>query len=85
MTVPSIFPKLSEGEYLVFKADVNTGILLNEQEQYYTGKQDPFFRVFLYLEKAEEFAREQLEQNPQLEITILDSSGQFVNIFRKKE
>jgi len=78
------FPKI--GKYFAVKAEYKTGHVLNNDETLHLKETlKDYFTILNSQTDAFEFARETIEKNNKIEITIFNSEGKYVEIFRPKK
>lgn len=77
------FPKVSEGYYILYKAEVATGITLLPDNTRYLGK-GTRYQVFDSLEEAVAYANVEVEKNSENEIYIFNHLGEMaIDVIKK--
>jgi hypothetical protein len=77
------FPKLQPDQHAVVRAEVSTGIILNDSRQWHTGSGE-VWQVFDSLESARKFAENEVFMHPSVECAIYNCSQQYVETVRKE-
>lgn len=75
-------PLLNKGNYSVLSSELNTGIILTIDGEYFLGEGKTYLK-FESINSVEEFIRESLILNPDREYTVYDYEGNFVFIETK--
>ena len=76
-----IVPKLETGKFSLFRAQEETGIVLNNDNSSYSGNGDNYFKVFESLEQLIYFVKNEIN-NSNIEYLVYDSKGDFVQIIK---
>lgn len=78
-------PYLIDGQFAVGKAEFTTGIVLSNDGTFYKSGSDLniMYEIFDNYIKAENFVKEKLNINPNIECWIVDSKGSHVITFDK--
>ena len=79
-------PYLIEGQFAVGKAELATGIVLNNDGTFYksnSGEKNTY-EIFDNYIKAEKFAKEKITIHPNIECWIVDSKGNHLITFDKE-
>jgi hypothetical protein len=75
------FPKLQVGQYAVLHAEVNTGIVLKNDLQRFTGSMD-VWQIFDSLESARKHAMTEVSTTPSVECAIYDFQRKYIETIR---
>ena len=76
------FPKVKDGQYVLVRADVNTGIILDEEFEYATSGQQKVYEIFDSLESSIRRAESLFSRTKGVEILVYDANQKPVHVLR---
>jgi hypothetical protein len=76
-------PKTQKGKVILIRAELSSGIILNNDDSYYLKEGENYYMIFENLDEAKTFAKNNSEDGKaHFESLIYNDSGIFIEIVR---
>lgn len=78
-------PKLEKGKVFLMRAEISTGIILNNDDTYYLSTGENYYKIFNSIMDVKSILINKPTSEGQVEYLIYDHNGSFIELLREGE